>query len=80
MEGLLYDCALSNNALSGNIYTYPSINSPYTTTITTTAANTLISNWDVVDRNFLKSDNINTKDIELHINVKKHKLKLNFEL
>lgn len=77
MEGLLYDCALSNNALSSNIY--PSINSPYTTTITT-AANTLINNWDVVDRNFLKSDNINTKDIELHINVKKHKLKLNFEL
>lgn len=79
MEGLLYDCALSNNALSSNIYTYPSINSPYTTTITT-SANTLINNWDVVDRNFLKSDNINTKDIELHINVKKHKLKLNFEL
>lgn len=79
MEGLLYDSALSNNVLSSNIYTYPSINSPYTTTITT-AANTLINNWDVVDRNFLKSDNINTKDIELHINVKKHKLKLNFEL
>lgn len=79
MEGLLYDCSLSNNALSHSIYTYPSINSPYTTTITT-AANTLISNWDIVDRNFLKSDDINTKDIELRINVKKHKLKLNFEL
>lgn len=79
MEGLLYDSASSSGALSSNIYTYPSINSPYTTTITT-AANTLINNWDVVDRNFLKSDNINTKDIELHINVKKHKLKLNFEL
>lgn len=79
MEGLLYDCALSNNALSGNIYTYPSISSSYITPITT-AANTLISNWDIVDRNSLKSDNINTKDIELRINVKKHKLKLNFEL
>lgn len=80
MEGLLYDCALSNNALSSNICTYPSINSPYTTTITT-AANTLISNWeDIVDRNSLKLDNINTKNVELRINVKKHKLKLNFEL
>lgn len=58
---------------------YPSISSPYTTTITT-AANTIISNWDIVDRDFLKSDSINTKDIELRINVKKHKLKLNFEL
>lgn len=79
MEGLLYDCALPNNVLSSNIYTYSSISSPYATTITT-AANTLISNWDIVDKNSLKSDNINTKDIELRINVKKHKLKLNFEL
>lgn len=58
---------------------YPSISSPYTTTITT-AANTLISDWDTVDRNSLKLDNINTKNVELRINVKKHKLKLNFEL
>ena len=79
MKGLLYDCALPNNVLSSNICTYPSISSPYATTITA-AANTLISNWDIVDRNSLKSDNINTKDIELRINVKKHKLKLNFEL
>jgi hypothetical protein len=67
------------NGIFTNGEIYPSISSPYTTTITT-AANTLISNWDIVDRDFLKSDNINTKDIELRINVKKHKLKLNFEL
>ena len=65
-----------NGILTSGEYTsiYPST---YTTTITT---NALINNWDVVDRDFLKSDNINAKDTELRINVKKHKLKLNFEL
>lgn len=73
---------LCSGLLTSNVYTSINtcISSPYTTTITT-AANTLISNWeDIVDRNSLKLDNINTKDAELRINVKKHKLKLNFEL
>jgi len=73
--GDLYNGMLTDN---GWISTYSS-SSPYITT-TISATNALINNWDVVDRTFLKSDNINTKDIELRINVKKHKLKLNFEL